>query len=76
MMTFIGAHFPYLVMAAMAVFAGVMIFVTIEDAMFTRRTRRTRNVLPAPTETAMGESARPDVRPGACAMQESYKATA
>ena len=42
MLSFIGAHFPYLVIAAMALFAGVMLFVTIEESILARRERLAR----------------------------------
>ncbi len=44
MLSFIGAHFPYLVIAAMALFAGVMLFVTIEESILARRHRLARTL--------------------------------
>ena len=42
MLSFIGEYFPYLVICGMALFAGVMLFVTIEAGILARRGRRVR----------------------------------
>jgi hypothetical protein len=39
MLSFIGTHFPYLVIAAMSLFAGIMLFVSIEESILARRER-------------------------------------
>lgn len=44
MLSFIGAYFPYLVISGMALFAGVMLFVTIEEGILARRARLVRTV--------------------------------
>lgn len=55
MLSFIGAHFSYLVIAAMSLFAGVMLFVTIEESILARRERLARS--PGPTKMAMASEA-------------------
>lgn len=64
MLSFIGAHFPYLVISGMALFAGVMLFVTIEEGILARRGRRVRTAGAAGMGTAVagldGETAQAD----------------
>lgn len=40
MLSFVGASFPYLVIAAMSMFAGVLFFVSVEESILARREGR------------------------------------
>ncbi|MBB5686661.1 hypothetical protein [Sphingobium boeckii] len=42
MLSFIGAHFLYLVVAAMSAFAGVMLFVVTEESLLEHRDQAQR----------------------------------
>jgi|GEM_PF-2798905 hypothetical protein len=46
MLSFIGAYFAYLVVGATSLFAGVMLFVTIEESILARRERLARATSP------------------------------
>ncbi|MCI4592478.1 hypothetical protein MOK15_20660 [Sphingobium sp. BYY-5] len=56
MLSFIGAHFPYLVVAAMSLFAGIMLFVSIEEGILARRERLARSAGSTASEAAEMES--------------------
>jgi hypothetical protein len=76
MLSFIGAHFPYLVIAAMALFAGVMLFVTIEESILARRERLARAPGPAKMASEAAGVESEGAQAGPARSESPYRAAA